>query len=200
MIKTLPVIVLLFSQFNNFSHQSSTGFSAAYNSRNNAVLIKWQNSTPGIKSFSVQKSVDNKTWDDIAEQVNNQQTATASFYFEEKQPSTGQNYYRLKSNAFNGNIVYSLAVQVVITSPENGWVMYPVPVKDLLTIDYRGTEKIPGVINVFIQQSSGRIITKLRLSSLNRLIRIPVDHLGKGMYDIRIIVEGNVVWNERFVK
>jgi len=24
--------------------------------------------------------------------------------------------------------------------------------------------------------------------------------LGKGMYDIRIIVEGNVVWNQRFVK
>ncbi len=200
MFKALPFIVMLFSLLNSFSLQSPSGFSAAFDSRKNAVLIKWQNSSPGIRSFSVQKSVDNKTWDDISIQVNNQQTTTASFYFEEKLPATGKSYYRLKSNAFNGNIAYSLAVQVIIALPENGWVMYPVPVQDLLTLDYRGTEKIPGVINVFIQQSSGRIITKLRLSSLNRLIRIPVDHLGKGIYDIRIIVEGNVVWDQRFVK
>jgi len=200
MFKALPVIILLFSQLHSFSYQITTGFSAAFDSRKNAVLIKWQNSTPGIKSFSVQKSVDSKTWDDIVIQVNDQHTTSASFYFEEKQPATGKNYYRLKSNSFNGNIEYSPAVQVIITSPENGWVMYPVPVNNLLTLDYRGTEKIQGVINVFIQQSSGRIITKLRLSSLNRLIRIPVDHLGKGIYDIRIIVEGNVVWNQRFVK
>ena len=200
MFKTLPVIILLFLQYNSFSLHTATGFTAAFDSRKNAVIIKWQNSSPGIRSFTVQKSVDNKTWDDIAIQVNNQQTTTASFNFEEKKPATGKNHYRLKSNAFNGNIEYSLAVQVIITSQENGWVMYPVPVKDLLTLDYRGIERIPGVINVFIQQSSGRIITRLRLSSLNRIIRIPVDHLGKGMYDIRIIVDGEIVWNQRFVK
>ena len=78
--------------------------------------------------------------------------------------------------------------------------MYPVPVKDVLTLEYRGIESIKGVINVFIQQPSGRIVYRLRSSSLNKKITIPVDNLGRGIYDIRIIVQGEIVWNQRFVK
>jgi hypothetical protein len=56
------------------------------------------------------------------------------------------------------------------------------------------------VVNVFIHNVTGRVITKVRSGSLNSIIKIPVDNLGSGIYDVRIIIENEVVWNQRFVK
>ena len=94
---------------------------------------------------------------------------------------------------------YSAAVMIIIPAANN-WVMYPVPVTDQLTLEYRGTEPVKGVINIFIQRNTGAIITRLRSSSLNKIITIPVSNLGKGIYDVRIIVGGEIVWNQRFIK
>ena len=89
---------------------------------------------------------------------------------------------------------------IVTGAVGSNWVIYPVPVGDILTLQYKGYEKIKGVVNVFIQNIAGRVITRLRSASLNTIIRIPVSNLGKGVYDIRIVVEDEVVWNQRFVK
>jgi hypothetical protein len=70
----------------------------------------------------------------------------------------------------------------------------------MLTLQYKGVKKITGVINVFIQNATGSIITRVRSASLNNIIHIPVNNLGSGIYDIRIIIENEVVWNQRFVK
>ena len=78
--------------------------------------------------------------------------------------------------------------------------MYPVPVKDMLTLQYKGSAKITGVVNVFIQSMSGQLLKRIRSASLNTIIQIPVDNLGKGVYDVRIVIENEVVWNQRFIK
>lgn len=200
MFKTLQIISLLCIQFNSFSLQAVPGFTAVFDSRKNAVIIRGQNKSPGLKTFVIQRSQDNRSWSDIGLQESGENTGARSFYFEDKKPELGENYYRLKWILINGKIEYSLSIMVIIASPGNNWVMYPVPVKDLLTLEYRGAEPIKGVINVFIQQSSGHILTRLRLSSLNRVIKIPVNNFGKGIYDIRIVVQGEVMWNQRFIK
>lgn len=200
MIKTFLLIFLLGFQYHCFSAPAIAEFTAVFDSRKNAVVIKWQHKQADVKTYAIQRSLDNTTWFDIALQEVNPNSAPNSFYFEDKKPSVGENYYRLKCISSNGKTEYSLSIMVITGSLTHTWIMYPVPVKDLLTLEYRGTESIKGVINVFIQQSSGHIITRLRNSSLNRIIKIPVDNLGKGIYDIRIVVQGEVVWNQRFVK
>jgi hypothetical protein len=175
-------------------------FTAVFDAGKNAVLIKWQHKPADIKTYIIQRSQDNSSWADIALQGILQNAETRSFYFEDKHPPAGENYYRLKCISNNGEIEYSLPVMIIIASPKASWIMYPVPVTDLLTLDYRGAEPIKGVINIFIFQSSGRVLTKLRCSSLNKVIQIPVSNLGKGIYDIRIIIEGDIVWNQRFIK
>jgi hypothetical protein len=75
-----------------------------------------------------------------------------------------------------------------------------VPVTNLLTLQYRGSKRITGVVNVSIQNVTGYTVTKIRSASLNTVIKIPVDNLGKGIYDVRIVIENEVVWNQRFVK
>jgi len=176
------------------------GFSAVYNNRKSAVVIKWQHTPGNIKTYIVQQSTDAKTWTDIALQAFTEPVEPRSFYFEHKNRSTGQNYYRLKAIYPDGRTVYSLEVLVMIGALDKSWVMYPVPVTDLLTLEYRGTEMIKGVINVTIQQPAGKLFTKLRYASLSRQIRIPLDNLPKGIYDIRIVVLGEVIWDQRFVK
>jgi len=200
MLKTITVMVLLGMQFPDFHHHSPGEFSAVYDNRRQTVKIKWQDNTPGIKAFIIQRSADNSTWADIALRRTNENTGNKTYFFEDSKPAPGQNYYRLKSFTSDDRIIYSKGIMIITGSPGYAWVMYPVPVKDVLTLQYRGSEIIKGVINILIQNSSGNIITRVRSASLTKIIRIPVNNLGSGMYDVRIIVENEIIWNQRFIK
>lgn len=200
MFKTLHVIGLVLLQTNSFGVGLLPEFSAVYNSRKKVVVIRWKHSSPDIKTYILQQSFGNKAWVDNALQEINPGTGNRSFYFEDKNFVEGENNYRLKCIYADGKIVYSLNVLIMIASATSSWVIYPVPVTDLLTLEYRGSELIRGVINVIIQQPTGRVFTKKRYASLSRQIKIPVDYLPKGIYDIRILVQDEVIWDQRFVK
>ena len=200
MFKTLHVIGLVFLQINSFGVGLLPEFSAVYNSRKKAVVIKWQGTSADIKTYVLQQSSGNKAWTDIALQEIIPATRNRSFYFEDKNFAAGENYYRLKYIYTDGKTVYSLTVPVMIASTTSSWVIYPVPVTDLITLEYRGSEPIRGVLHVIIQHPSGRVFTKKRYASLSRQIKIPVDYLPKGIYDIRILVQDEVIWDQRFVK
>ena len=79
--------------------------------------------------------------------------------------------------------------------------MYPVPVKDILNLQYNGSNLISGVISVSIQNMTTRqIFHKLRLASTNRFIQIPVSNLGRGLYIVSISIGNEIVWNQQFNK
>lgn len=200
MIKILSILFLLSLQMNSFCASLPSQFSAVYNSRKKAVVIKWQHEPAAVKTYVVQFSPDTKVWADIALQDVKLPADSRSFYFEHKNISLGKNHYRLKQIYQEGKTEYSQDVLVIIGTLDKSWVMYPVPVIDLLTLEYRGTEIIGGVINVIIQQPTGKVFTKLRYASLSRQIKIPVNNIPKGIYDIRIVVQDEVIWDQRFVK
>jgi len=198
MIKTLLFAV-------SFYLQPEQGIAATpectvvFDTRTNAVIVSWKHDATETGTYLVQRSADNSSWGDIALQGVPLDLTNRSFSFTDKKPSPGKNYYRLKFIAVNGEVEYGPPVMIIIPAANN-WVMYPVPVTDLLTLEYRGSEPVKGVINIFIQRNTGTIITRLRSSSLNKVIQIPVSNLGKGIYDIRIIVNGEISWNQRFIK
>lgn len=200
MLKTLSVIAFLVIQYSALGKNADIEFTAVYDSRKHVVKINWQSRSPNIKAFIIQRSSDNNAWADIALRHVNNSTANKAYYFEDGKPVTGDNYYRLKYITGDNKIEYSQAVMLITASLGYNWVMYPVPVKDILTLQYRGSEAIKGVITVLIQSSSGNIITRIRSASLTKIIRIPVNNLGAGIYDVRIIVEDEIIWNQRFVK
>jgi hypothetical protein len=200
MIKIFHLIFLISLQFSSFSSSQLPEFTAVYNSRKKAVLIKWQHISPGVKTYILQRSKDNKTWADVALQKINPYGQNRSFYFEDRNFAAGENYYRLKYIFTDDKTANGTNVIVMIGSATNNWAIYPVPVTDLLTLEYRGSEPIRGVINVIIQQPTGKIFNKLRYASLSKQIKIPVNNLPKGIYDIRILVQDEVIWDQRFVK
>lgn len=195
MFKILPLLLLSLPGF-----AATPALTAVFNSRRNCVELEWRNEQAGTGAFTVQRSDNNKTWADIAMQQVNTAAVNRSFYFNDTRPVAGENYYRLKVTKADGTVEYSGTVMVIIGAPGKSWVMFPVPVTDMLTLQYRGSGVIRGVINVFIQTMSGKILYRLRAASSNTTIKIPVDNLGKGIYDIRVIVENEVMWNQRFVK
>jgi hypothetical protein len=200
MIKIFHLIFLISLNFYSFSSSQLPEFTAVYNSRKKAVVIKWQHVSAGVKGYVLQRSKDNKTWTDIALQQIEEAGKSRNFYFEDDNFALGENYYRLKYAYTDGKTAYGHNVVVIIGSATNNWLMYPVPVTSLLTLEYRGSEAIRGVINVIIQQPTGRVFTKLRYASLSRQIKIPVDNLPKGIYDVRILVQDEIIWDQRFVK
>ncbi len=199
MTRIFYVIFFISLQFSSFGSSLPPDLTAVYNSRKRSVEIKWQHTTPGPKIYIIQRSTDNKIWSDIALQQIDPAVKTSSLYFEDKKPAPGQNYYRLKCIYEEGRTEYSRDVPVIIGSANN-WVMYPVPVTDLLTLEYRGTEPIPGVINVIIQNSSGRILLKRRYSSQSKQIKIVPDFMPKGIFDVQIVVQDKIIWSQRLVK
>lgn len=176
------------------------GINVVYDAGKKAVSIRWQQQVTGVKTFVVQRSADNNNWTDIAFQGAANYNPAKTYQYLDYKAIAGQNYYRLKIITEKGDEEFSAGVMVINGAVAANWVMYPVPVKDVLTLQYKGLKKLTGVVNIFIQNITGRIITRVRSASLNTVIRIPVDNLGSGIYDIRIIIENEVVWNQRFVK
>lgn len=200
MIKTLHVIFLIGFQLSSFANILLPDLTAVYNSRKKAVVIKWRHTTPGVKTYIPERSVDNKIWKNITSQKVDRSDEFRPFFVEDKDPAQGKNHYRLKCIYEDGKIGYTTIVTVMIGSVADTWIIYPVPVTDLLNLDYRGAETIKGVINVIIQHPTGKVFSKLRYSSLSTQIKIPVNHLPKGIYDIRILVQHEVIWDQRFAK
>lgn len=197
MIKTLFSAAALTGGF--FIVITAPNITAVYDAKKKAVTVNWQQSTAGFKSFVVQRSDDNFNWTDIARMENAQWSSNKTWQYDDKNAAEGENYYRLQCTGTNGKTAYSNSVMVITGSTHN-WVMYPVPVTDLLTLQYKGTEKITGVIGVIIQNMNGYVLTRLRCASNSTVIKIPVSNLGKGIYDIRITIANEIVWNQRFVK
>jgi len=202
MLKILQLVALLATQFHALCADTVPDFTAVYDGRRNTVKIKCQNSLTGIKAFIIQRSRDNSNWSDIALQQSNKADIIKTFFYEDKKAGEGENYYRLKYIGSNDQVKFTNGVMVItgVTEGKKSWVMYPVPVKDMLTLRYRGSEPIRGVITVLIQTASGKVITRMRNSSLSKTIAIPVSNLGGGIWDILVIVEDVVMWNQRFVK
>lgn len=196
MITTLLAAAVTSGFFVNFTAPAIT---AVYDAKRNVVTVKWQQKAAGYKTFIVQRSSDNFNWVDIA-RVNNAQFANnKSWQYDDKKITAVENYYRLLCLSTDGKTAYSSSI-MVITGGIHKWIMYPVPVTDVLTLQYKGAAKITGVINVVIQNMQGYVLTRLRCASNTTNIQIPVSNLGKGIYDIRITVASEVVWNQRFVK
>src|SRR5258708_7634779 len=97
------------------------GITAVYDAKKKAVNIQWQQKQPGIKSFVIQRSVDNNNWADIALQGTVNYDRGKTYQFADYKIAAGQNYYRLKCVTEKGQTEYSTSVMVTTGASENTW-------------------------------------------------------------------------------
>ena len=193
-------VLIMFSCINIFA-QSNPTLTALYERDKNVIKLRWQHTDKTVSSYSVQRSSDNSVYKDIYAPGISNFISGDFLKFTDEKISTGKNYYRLKINRIGSSSVITPPVMVIQGNTENKWVMYPVPVGSLLNLQFLGSGALRGVITVVIQSvSSGTVFTRLRLASTTRTIQIPVNNIGRGIYDIRLYVDNEVVWKQRFSK
>lgn len=70
----------------------------------------------------------------------------------------------------------------------------------MLNLIYRRSETIKGVINIVIQDATGKAVIKFRAASNNEQLHIPVSNLHSGIYFIKINVANEMQMNGKFIK
>jgi hypothetical protein len=106
----------------------------------------------------------------------------------------GTNYYRLKTIDNDGRISYS-AIVLINVNDKGSVVIYPNPVNDQLTLNYRGASKN---IKLEIIDAAGKLMYSKGTAVTNPII-VPVSNLSNGTYILRI-TDGENVINTKFVK
>ena len=192
--------MILFIKAACFGFTISPNLTAIYDQEKKVIKLRWQNNDPRTTKFVLQKSDNNYSWTDLYTIDANEFSDSKIEKYSDRHLDASTNYYRLKQVIDKDNIEFSQVIMVIMGQATNSWLIYPIPVTQLLNLQYTGSDPITGVISVFILNTYGKILVRLRSSSLSRSIKVPVANLGKGFYDVRIVIEDKVVWNQRFVK
>ena len=87
-----------------------------------------------------------------------------------------------------------------VSSGVNTWQIFPNPVGSSLNLVHSGNGIITGVINIAIQDASGKAVIRFRAASTSKQVSIDVSQLHSGIYFIRLNVLNDLQMNEKFVK
>ena len=98
----------------------------------------------------------------------------------------------------NNNIQSQIKTQPQTNT--NSWIIYPNPATDLLKLTYKGSGDIKGVVNIQIQDVTGKTVIKFRSGSMYKTIEIPISDLQRGTYFIQVTVLNELMMNQKFIK
>jgi hypothetical protein len=156
---------------------------------NTAVNLSWQVLTQiDITSFQVEKSADGIHFNTAATIAN---TVSGNYSWIDINPTTGNNYYRVKAIGKDGEITYSAVTSISSTFQVANVAVYPNPIVNN-NIHLQLTELPADDYNVRIYNAAGQIVytTKLAYNGGNNAQTIvPNVSLAKGIYQLN--VKGN---------
>ena len=173
---------------------------ASYDVAVDVITISWRNDEPCTELFILQGSEDEEEWTNLDTLYNSTEFYNREISWEYRTPVQGGSSYRLKAVIDDYNFTFSKPVFVKGKPSLFEWIVDDSSNNEKLVLQYDGKGKIKGVINVVMQSLGGQIFFKARQSSNTRTIEIPIANLGKGKYDIRLTVEGETIWRQRFKK
>lgn len=159
---------------------------------NTNVLVKWSTSNETNNNFfTVEKSLDGRTWSNIGivKGAENSFT-TLEYQFVDRTPVEGLQFYRLKQTDLNGEFTYSNIVPVKFNAENNtNVVLFPQPAGDILNVSVQNTENLN--INIKILNAMGQQV--LELNNLNgSVIQIDLSTLTSGVYYMELNLDGTV--------
>ena len=135
--------------------------------------------------FIVERSADQRTWNEIARQAAaGNSSATLNYTSADYYPAKGINYYRLKQVDMDGKTYISVTRSLYFGSG-NEIVMSPNPAKDIVTV-YLPPHTTSGVLQVFTM--SGHLVKQWNITS--ETVSLNVSNLAKGMYIVKLTGEG----------
>jgi hypothetical protein len=185
---------------------------------------------PGTTTYTLFKSIDGVVWEiTAANPAHRNYTSSTILAYKDNFSDEQKLYYRVKVYDANENIV-DMSNTAVVENPKNistvenmpegknlkqgkplttrqpamlgrnVWQLYPNPVGNMLNLSYKGKERLKGVVNIIIQDATGKAIVRYRAASNNKQVHLPVENLHAGLYFIKINVSDEIQLNDKFVK
>lgn len=170
----------------NLSALPLTLFSFTASLQNNTTKLQWQTTEQGFSVYTIERSVDAKTFISIGELAENTNTITQKSYsFIDNKPVQGVNYYRLKMTNDKSSYTYSKVVKVMLDNSIS-MKIFPNPTTDFLQIEIPSIQR--GNIGLQILDVAGKVILKQTVTAGGTALStsMNVTSLTKGNYMLLI--------------
>ncbi|MFT3683267.1 MAG: T9SS type A sorting domain-containing protein [Ferruginibacter sp.] len=164
--------------------------------KENMTLLSWQTAAElNVKEYVLERSSDGFSFKKIgmANAFNN--VIRAEYYFTDKEPFPGINYYRIKCVDKDGKFTYSYVRMVKFDRTAGIVKVYPNPAKNILTVD--GIFKNRRII-ISLTDFTGRTVYQA-VHANTRKIEIPVNKLQKAAY-LLTVYDGDRIINRKIIK
>ena len=224
-MKKLSFLFIMIFLFSCMNTSAAIRLIALTDAGNPTVTLQWNMvNYPGSTAYILFKSMDGVVWETAAANpVFRNYTASTILAYRDNFSDEQQLYYRVKIYDTNENIV-EVSNTAVVANPKtahstekpfrkrnttteepvsgngNTWQIVPNPVHDMLNLIYPRNEIIKGVINIVIQDATGKAVIRFRAASNNKQLHIPVSNLHAGIYFIKINVANEVQMNDKFIR
>ena len=165
-------------QYDRYSVVPVSGMELSATANNNNVLLKWKTASETSNSgFEVQKSADGAKFEKIGfVNAGAQNGAINSYSFNDMNPISGTNFYRIKQIDKDGHATLSKVVSANVNS-SNAVNVYPNPTAAKLYI--KGT--FSGKVKVQIFDANGKSVQLQSVDGGSNL-QVNVNNLPKGVY------------------
>lgn len=146
-----------------------------------AAVLKWETQSElNNKSFTVEKSNDQKNWKEVAV-VNSKGAGNHSYSVTDNDPAAGVNYYRLKSLGLDGKTIYS-EIKSLIFDSKLITLISPNPARSFVNIQF--AKESTELVNVEIYDLNGKLVHRENTNSKN--LKLNISNFAKGTYVLKI--------------
>lgn len=161
----------------------------------NKVELYWKvTNEHSFKKYVIERSIDGRIFNAIGE-VESRNVPTYNFD-DNKLPKYATLYYRLKLQDVNGTFTYSKIIIVNITKNDTDVNIYPNPVIDNLSVEFKETLTVQNLL--LITDVTGRILKQQIVPAFSKKINIAVNNLTKGTYILEM-ESGNKIFHKSFL-
>jgi hypothetical protein len=190
-----PTNIALPAHLLNFTSQIS----------NQQIEIDWETTDEtNIRYFELELSHDGKNFNTLLSRIDGKAndgnyTQSINYHHSHLTPNNGYNYYRLKLVDLDGNYNYSDIISAYYDN-SNQIRIYPIPVKNNLTIELKTSKPIATTIEIFNIIGSRVQQQELNLEKGQQSIDINTSNLPSGLYFISIRNNDNLSHFQYFNK
>jgi len=165
-----------------------------------AVALQWATNT-GYKNdyFLLEKSSDGRTFEAI-DRIENKSLGdqTIAYNNKDEKPANGENYYRIKQVYIDGTFDYTVVKQVAFNLDLDAIGIYPNPANEELNFNLAPFAGKAATIQ--ISNNYGQVVKSLEINRIEKdIIRLPLDNIASGFYQVFIKVEGRRLMSQKLV-
>ncbi len=171
--------------------------------KENDIRVSWKTASEiNNEKFMVERSLNNRDWQVIGEvKGSGITTSENSYWFDDKHPNIGKNFYRLNQIDFDGTNERSHIVQCNFSIDDPmSIVFFPNPFEDLLYFQVRN---LKDAFELEVYNDIGQIVYQNSYEANEAEARdysIPFADLAAGHYLIRVTSKNHLIFSNQLVK